>query len=463
MYNKRWMFDKLYRLEILEVVNKYIYADLEFFGAIFCFIAAIYLVISRSVIKKQYKALASLEAAIGVMLFFDAIAWYYRGTMGATEYLILNVVNFINFVANAILPVFYAIYILLSIRGEKSDSKFVYVITGLSLLQLLFISFSQFNGFLYRIDPKTNLYERGPGFDILTVMFAIQMIVGIIFIHKYMDNISRPRRYALLTFLILPLAASVVQVFIYGYSLSNIACIISGLIMFAQALDDNAKTMIAKEIFIKKQSDELMDMRTKIALSQIKPEFLYDTLSSIYTLCDTDTARAKEVIVHLSNYLRQDIESIDSENLVSFEKELNHTMVYLELEKTRNPGRFTVEYHTKVSSFKLPALTIQPLVENALTHGIYKLPPDERGNIKISSEKGYGYVKIAVSDNGIGFDYDKLKQEEVVARDLAGIQNVRNRLKIMEDAELHIKSKEGEGTTVEIIVPVRNSEESESQ
>ena len=440
---------------------KYIYTEFEFFGAIFCFIAAIYLVISRSVIKSQYKALASLEAAIGVMLFFDAAAWFYRGSMGATEFLILNVVNFINFVANAVLPVFYAIYILLSIRGEKSGSKFVYVITGLSIMQLIFISASQFNGFLYRIDPATNLYQRGPGFDILTVMFAMQMIVGIVFIHIYMENIDRPRRYALMTFLVLPLLASIIQVFIYGYSLSNIAIIISGMIMFAQALDDNAKTMIAKEVFIKKQSDELMDMRTKIALSQIKPEFLYDTLNSIYTLCDTDTARAKEVIVHLSNYLRQDIESIDAENLVSFEKELNHTMVYLELEKTRNPGRFTVEYHTKASSFKLPALTIQPLVENALTHGIYKLPPDEKGNIKISSEKGYGYVKITVSDNGVGFDYEKLKQEPGMARNLAGIQNVRNRLKILEDAELHIKSKEGEGTTVEIIIPVKDSKESE--
>ena len=438
---------------------KYIYTDLEFFGAIFCFIAAIYLVISRSVIKMQYKALASLEAAIGVVLFFDAIAWFYRGTMGSTEFIILNVVNFINFVANAVLPVFYAIYILLSIRGEKSSSKFVYVITGLSLLQLIFISASQFNGFLYRIDPATNLYQRGPGFDILTVMFAMQMIVGIVFIHIYMENIDRPRRYALLTFLILPLLASVIQVFIYGYSLSNIAIIISGMIMFAQALDDNAKTMIAKEVFIKKQSDELMDMRTKIALSQIKPEFLYDTLNSIYTLCDTDTARAKEVIVHLSNYLRQDIESIDAENLVSFEKELNHTMVYLELEKTRNPGRFTVEYHTKTSSFKLPALTIQPLVENALTHGIYKLPPDERGKIQIFSEKGYGYVKITVTDNGVGFDLEKISNESDMARNLAGIQNVRNRLKILEDAELHIRSKEGEGTTVEIIIPVKDRKE----
>ena len=445
-------------MEILRVVIKYIYADLEFFGALFCWIAAIYLVISRSVIKRQYRALANLEAAIGVMLFFDALAWLYRGNSGHTAFVILTVVNFINFIANAVLPVFYSVYILLSMRGEKSGSKFVYVITGFSLISLIFISISQFNGFVYRINPETNLYERGEGFNILTVMFILGMVVGIMFISKYRSNIPRLRRIALLSFIILPLIAAVIQAFIYGYSLSNIACIISGFIMFAQALDDNAKRMIENEIYIKKQSEELSEMRTKMALSQMKPEFLYDTLNSIYSLCDKDVARAKEVIVHLSNYLRQDIESIDTDRLVSFEKELNHTMVYLELEKTRCPGRFEVEYHTNASGFELPALTIQPLVENALTHGIYKLPPYEKGKIGIYSSRGNGYVKISVIDNGVGFDMSKLKEvdgSKEVPGNLAGIQNVRNRLKIMEDAELHIQSLEGNGTIVDIIIPTK--------
>jgi LytS/YehU family sensor histidine kinase len=216
--------------------------------------------------------------------------------------------------------------------------------------------------------------------------------------------------------------------------------------------------MVENAIFIKKQSDELMDMRTRIALSQIKPEFIYSTLNSVYELCDRDVFRAKEVIVHLSNYLRQNIESIDTDRLVSFEKELNHTMVYLELEKTRNPGKFEVEYHTRATFFDLPALTVQPIVENALTHGIYKLPDGEKGKIIISSEKGNGYVKITVKDNGVGFDMEKIKsesEENLVSRNLAGIQNVRNRLKIMEDAELRIKSEPGVGTSVDIIIPTK--------
>ena len=440
------------------MVIKYVYTDLELFGAVFCWIAAIYLVISRSVIQKQYRALASLEAGIGVMLFFDAVAWFYRGTPGDVAYLILTIVNFINFIANAILPVFYAVYIRLSIKEEKAESNLVNVITGFAVISIIFIVVSQVNGFLYRIDPETNLYRRGPGFSVLTALFILEMMVGILFIHKYRRNIDRLRRIALLSFIILPLIASIIQVFIYGFSLSNIAAIVSAMIMFAQALDDNARKMVENAIFIKKQSEELLDMRTRIALSQIKPEFIYSTLSSVYELCDKDVKRAKEVIVHLSNYLRQNIESIDTDRLVSFEKELNHTMVYLELEKTRNPGRFEVEYHTRATLFELPALTVQPIVENALTHGIYKLPPGEKGRIIISSEKGNGYVKITVRDNGVGFDMDRISGEGVertMSRDLAGIQNVRNRLKIMEDAELHMKSEPGIGTTADIIIPTK--------
>ena len=437
------------------MVIKYIYTDLEIFGAIFCWIAAIYLVISRSVIRKQYRALACLEAAIGVMLFFDAAAWFYDGNPGQTTYVVLTVVNFIDFIADAVLPVFFAVYILLSMRGEKSGSKLVHVITGFSLLAVAFISISLPYGYIFRINPETNLYERGDGFVVLMGLFLVEMILGLLFFYKYRHNIPRLRRLALLTFIILPLIAVVVQSFVYGYSLSNIACIISAFIMFAQALDDNAKRMIENEVYIKKQSEELADLRTKMALSQIKPEFLYDTLNSIYALCDKDVRQAKEVIVHLSNYLRQDIESIDTDRLVSFEKELNHTMVYLELEKTRNPGRFEVEYHTHASFFELPALTVQPIVENALTHGIYKLPPEEVGKIIISSSKGNGYVKISVKDNGVGFDLEKLNQDEGLSRNLAGIKNVKNGLRIMEDAELHVTSTEGQGTTVDIIIPIK--------
>ncbi len=434
---------------------KYIYSDFELFGAIFCWIAAFYMLLTRSLIKKQYKALGWLEIVIGVMLIFDAFAWFYRGVPGTAAFYVVTISNLGTFLANAVLPVFYAGYVALSIRDDGYDRRLEYIILVLAILAVGLLMYNQFTGYVYSIDPLTNLYHRGQGFGLLTSIYVMEMLVGVFFVYLNRRNISGNRLTAVLSFIVLPVAAAVIQVFIYGYSLSNVACLIAGLIMFWQALDDNAKTMVEKEVFIARQNDELSDLRTRIALSQIKPEFIYNSLNSVYELCDKDVPRAKEVIVHLSNYLRQNIESISTERLITFEKELNHTMVYLELEKTRCPGRFEVEYHTDETFFLLPALTLQPLVENALTHGIYKLPEDKKGKVIISTYRGNGYVKVEVSDNGVGFDLARMRKTGELDSQELGIGNVRDRLKIMENAELHVKSREGEGTTVDVIIPVR--------
>jgi signal transduction histidine kinase len=438
---------------------KYIYTDLELFGAVFCWIAAFYLLVSRSLIKKQYKALGRLEIAIGVVLFFDAFAWFFRGVPGQTAYVMVLISNFMNFFAYTVIPVCYAIYVSLSIDEEAVDRRLIGIVSTLATIAVVFLIASQFTGYVYKIDRATNLYSRGQGFSLLTSIYVFQLVVGILFIYSHRNTITRPRMWALLSFIFLPTLAAVVQIYLYGYSLSNIACIVSGLVMFAQALDDNANSMLEREIFINKQSDELTDMRTKIALSQISPEFICDTLNSVYELCDRDVERAKEVVVHLSNYLRQNIESISTDRLITFEKELNHTMVYLELEKTRNPGRFEVEYHVDETFFLLPALTVQPLVENALTYGIYTLPPEKKGKVIISSSRGNGYVKVEVKDNGGGFDVDQSRRVGALESEQFSINNVKNRLKIMENAELHVKSKLGGGTSIIIIIPVKNPEE----
>ena len=442
---------------------KYIYTDFELFGALFCGLAAFYLIMTRSLIKRQYRALGWLEIAIAVMLLFDAFAWFYRGVPGRAAFFIVSVTNLVTFLVNSVIPVFYSVYVARSIGDKPYNKNLVYIVSFLAVLAVILLVVNQFTGYVYSIDSATNLYSRGSGFGLLTSIYVCETLVGLFFLYLNRNNISGNRFFAVLSFIVLPMAAAVIQVFIYGYSISNIACLIAGIIMFGQALDDNARTMVEKEIFISRQNDELSDLRTRIALSQIKPEFICESLNSVYELCDRDKERAKEVIVHLSNYLRQNIESISTERLITFEKELNHTMVYIELEKSRCPGRFEIEYHIDDTFFLLPALTLQPLVENAITHGIYKLPPDEKGKVIISTSRGNGYVKVEVSDNGIGFDIARMRQAGELDSEQYGIGNVRNRLKIMENAELHVRSRESEGTTVDVIIPVRSEDAENSK
>ena len=436
---------------------KYVYTCLELWGSIFAVISAIYLFIGRTVIKEQYRALAELELTVGVMLFFDSAAWFFRGNPGSLAYAILNFSNYMSFVCNAILPVFLTAYVILSIQPEKRSIRVMFYMGGLGSVAELYLAIAQMYGFVYTINPETNLYQRGPGFIIWTIIVLVESIGVGAYVWVKRNQINKKRCNAIFMFITLPILASIIQLFIYGFSLSIIAIIIVSLIMFGQALEDNTKTMMEQRGYIEKQNQELEDMRMRIAISQIKPHFLYNTLSAISILCDKDINKAKGILESLADYLKENVSSIETEDPIPFTEELQHTRDYLVIEEARFPDRFKVEYDIKATDFDIPALTIQPIVENAVNHGVCAKGTDEPGNIRISTEEGYGYIRIKIYDDGVGFDVNEYEKEIVSDNKRIGIRNVRNRLKIVENAEMRISSTPGVGTTVEIIIPKKTN------
>lgn len=431
---------------------KYFYTCMELWGCLFAFMAAIYLAIGRSVIREQYNALAQLELVAGIMLFFDAWAWCFDGVPGAFITNVLNVSNFVSFVCNALLPVFLTRYIVLSIEKPVKCKAMTVTMTILSVSALLFLSISQINGFIYKIDPVTNVYERGLGFVIWTLIILVEANIVFAYAFSKRDNLDKKRFIVIVSFIVLPILATAIQIFIYGFNLSNMAIILVSLLMFAQVVEHNARALFRKNEQLASQETQLQELRTKIALSQIRPGFLYSALDLIRDLCEKDTYKAQRLLNVLAEYLREDIESINSNKLVPFEDELKHTKVFLEIEKAKYQNRFEVAYDIRVTDFELPSLTVQPIVENAINHGILKLSPGALGLISIKTREGNGYTKISISDNGVGFDVAEY-EEHVEESSSIGITNVKKRLKIMEDAELRIFSKEGEGTTVDIVIP----------
>ncbi|WP_051199986.1 sensor histidine kinase [Butyrivibrio sp. FCS006] len=432
---------------------KYFYTCLELWGSFFANAVAIYLYLSKSVIRKQYRTLGALELIVGVMLFFDAAAWFFRGVPGPVVHSILIASNYITILCNAFLPVAVMAYTVYSVEKEYRTHRMLMVVTGIGAFNGLFYMIAQSRNFIFSIDPVTNLYHRGAGFGIWSALILLETAGTIVYLTIKREHIEKRRFIVIMSFVILPLIASVLQIFIYGFSLSNIAIIIASAILFGQAVNSNTKLMVEQSLFIENQEKILEDLRTKIALSQIKPHFLYNALNSIYVLCDQDPPKAKKLINNLSEYLRTDIGSIESGKTISFEKELDHTNVYLEIEKARFGDRFVVEYDIEVADFNIPPLTIQPLVENAVKHGVCKKSPSDPGVIAIRTEQGYGFVKIIIADNGVGFDLAKYNAMDKSSTDKIGIANVRDRLKILENSEMNVFSEPGKGTTVEIIIP----------
>ncbi|MGN0131549.1 MAG: sensor histidine kinase [Lachnospiraceae bacterium] len=199
---------------------------------------------------------------------------------------------------------------------------------------------------------------------------------------------------------------------------------------------------------LKEQEAELASNRISIMLSQIQPHFLYNSLNSIYHLCAKDPDKAREAISNFSDYLRANLDSLTYAAAVPFERELQHVRIYLSLEKMRFDEGLNIQYEIETTDFLIPALTVQPLVENAVKHGIGKKP--EGGTVKIATQECRDYFEVTISDDGVGYDENAVTDGQ---RCHVGIENVRNRLWQMCRATLEIKGEKDKGTVAKIRVP----------
>ena len=202
--------------------------------------------------------------------------------------------------------------------------------------------------------------------------------------------------------------------------------------------------------FVREHEDALVTgQRVQQMLSQIKPHFLHNALTLIIDLCDTAPQKAKEATVKFSRYLRGNMESIDRTGPISFEKELEHTKLYLDIEQMRFAGDLQVRYDIACTGFSLPALTVEPLAENAVRHGVRE-KPDGRGTVVIATRETPDGYEITVTDDGPGFDPDRLPEDGQMH---VGIANVRERLRQIVDGSLEYRSAPGEGTAAIIRIP----------
>ena len=192
------------------------------------------------------------------------------------------------------------------------------------------------------------------------------------------------------------------------------------------------------------------ESRIRIMMSQIQPHFLFNTLSSIQALCRIDPEKAFDVTEKFGTYLRSNIDSLDRPDLIPFAKELEHTRVYSEIEMIRFPN-VHVEYDTQDIDFSVPALTVQPLVENAIRHGVRIR---KEGVVTVSSRRTELCHEIEISDNGKGFDMDLLKTADGTH---IGVRNVRERIEKTCGGTLTVKSVMDSGTTVTIRIPIKES------
>ena len=194
---------------------------------------------------------------------------------------------------------------------------------------------------------------------------------------------------------------------------------------------------------------ELYEAKVAVMTSQIQPHFMYNALTSIAMMCQIDPETAQEATVTFAKYLRGNMDSLKQTKPVPFEAELEHLKKYLYIEKLRFGKKLNVEYDIQATDFKLPMLSVQPLVENAVKHGVGM--KKKGGTVTISTRETDSAFEVIISDNGVGFDTSAPKADD--GRSHVGMENTRSRLKQMCGGEITIQSTVGEGTTATITLP----------
>ena len=206
-----------------------------------------------------------------------------------------------------------------------------------------------------------------------------------------------------------------------------------------------------------KLETELADANMSIMLSQIQPHFLYNALNTIKYLVRRDTEMAEKAIVEFSLYLRGNMDSLTQKKPIPFRTELSHIRHYCEIEKMRFGQKLEIEYDIETDNFFVPTLSIQPLVENSIKHGVTKKP--EGGTVTIHTFEDENNYYVEIKDDGIGFDPENpvAKDPSSANRSHVGFSNIKSRLETMLDATIKVSSEINKGTDTLVTLPKKSN------
>ena len=317
--------------------------------------------------------------------------------------------------------------------------------------------FALFSNLAFMMAP---VFSNVKFYDTLPVWAGVQSAICIVMIVLLALRFAKGDKNGKIIsfFAMLPMLSFIIDVAGIGYGLCQGALIsettfilifVASLIVLLKVVPQNLNAAIrARDLEVEKKilKAELTESRVATMISQIQPHFIYNTLGTIEQLCITEPKEASKLVRNFSLYLRGNFSELDNSKPIRFSQEMNHVKHYTDIEQVRFPD-MTIQYDLRSVEFLLPALSVQPLVENAIKHGLMGL--EEGGIVTISAYETETSYVVEVTDDGVGFDmsvgYDETKH--------VGIKNIRGRIEAMCSGTLTIESEIGKGTKATIRIP----------
>ena len=361
--------------------------------------------------------------------------WIVSGRVGYT-YMLISYIGlfFESFFSSLLMPVL-TLLLLFCAGKDWRKSPYFYTVAALWAIYFILLIITQFTDWIYYYTPD-NEYYRGPFYAVLLVPPALVMAVNLFALFRVRGSLSHRQSRAFLIYILVPLVCMLVQMFFYGLLMTVLGSTVASMIMLAMILFDK---------FIK-QSRENASLRASTLVLQMRPHFIYNTMTSIYYLCEQDPKKAQQVTQDFTNYLRKNFTAVAKDSAISFTEELEHTRAYLAVEQARFEGELFVEFDTPFTAFRLPPLTLQPIVENAVKHGLDpELEPLCISVITRETDRG---AEISVVDTGPGFGEIDNDEPHIA------LKNIRERLEMMCGGTLTIASRKEGGTLVTVVIPL---------
>lgn len=321
---------------------------------------------------------------------------------------------------------------------NKVDKMMTRFLFGFVLLDIVFIGLNIPFGYLFTINDEGHLlYSNG---YVLSLIVPVLLIAGC-FVSNILRKMELRRRFVLIFFCLSPLAGGVLSFFFPHFSFIYLILVLETLLMYGIiSLDKNLEIASTKEKVVEKES--------QLLVSQINPHFVYNTLSAISSLCSINPELAQETTNKFSDYLRANMAAMNKNSPIPFVEELKHVETYAWIEELRFGKRIKVNFDIGETDFLVPALSIQPMVENAIKHGLSK--KESGGSVTVKTYSENGFAVISIIDDGTGFDIKSVGKDGKLH---IGIKNVSNRIETMVGGTFAIESKIGEGTKIIISIP----------
>ena len=419
-----------------------VYFSIEIWGAFFSLIAALTILLTRHFDKSGSRKLMLAMLCSAALMICDGISIYFRGNSSPSAVFIERWSTFaVYFLSFLIIPL-SAQYVSQIIYKRSGGFKLYweFIEWGIFIFGALLLIVNAIYPFMFYVDD-VGRFVRMPFFFWVPSLIGFTGILTTLAVAlKYSKYMMPIERAAVVSFLVLPMAGIIIKLFYPETPFVTIAIVVSSIILFVSYEASYVQ-------FLVEQEQKLSEAKLKLVNQQMKPHFIFNTLTLIRYQCLTAPNDAAQTVSEFSNYLRSLTDYLTEEDCISVETELDIVKNYLRIQSKRFGDGIKVEYNIEETDFDVPPFSIQTLAENAVHHG-FKSGQGDKGLIKVSTKRDKNKRIVTVEDNGAGFNVREMEKKGSV-----GIKNTRNRVKIMCGGELTIESEPGKGTRATIVIP----------